>query len=721
MPSWKRPLARPFVVRSLELYHPRCLEALAKWYTKLPLPVALQCERLIHSNSLTPLELLNLHPLIHGLVQDHGAALAGKVLENFVFLLSQHDLIKNSPRRQDLTTALRNATRSAKKQAEVKKKVAIDPDLALCYQLYLTPTTYILEGPYPDKSNRVLRAYPEFHHHFIRVTFTDEGGQGRPLRRPHVCDFNHDKFIQAHVGDVLKRGFEFAGQRWEWLAYSQSALKEAQMLFMSPFTMSDGSLVDGDRIRSELGNFDAVIHQPAKYGARIAQTFSATQSSIRIPKEQTEEIDDSYDESGQYMFTDGAGDMSSQMARDIWNALGRKHHRTAPPSAFQARYGGCKGVWMVNSELIGKVLRIRPSQKKFESDSDSFDVASTSRHPGVTYLNQALVKRLKDSGIPSEIFLALQKRPVNGLEIALTGFSHAATVFANNRLATHFRGSAILSNLREMLGIDFDSSPKDNIDFFKRATMVGITHCLREIKFRARILVEGPALMGVCDAWNILEEGQIYANYNSVNQRGNVALEGRVLVTRSPIIHPGDIQFATAIGSVDPSSPLFQLVNVVVFSSKGKRPLPSMLGGGDLDGDLFNIITDKNLHPPRADAAGNYAAGKKKVLDQPSTMTDVANFVVYDRVGIISTRHLLIADQSDKNSDDARCMKLTTLASHAVDFVKSGVAVPRQEIPFADSRVYKPDFLAKEYDLSYPSQKALGKMFREVPVRFFKL
>ncbi|KAJ7592653.1 RNA-dependent RNA polymerase [Mycena floridula] len=609
-------------------------------------------------------------------------------------------------------TLFTRAAKDAQRQIAVET-ASLDPDLALCYQLYLTPTAQILEGPYPDKSNRVLRLYPGFHHHFLRVTFTDEGGESRRIRKPWGANFDHNQFVQVHVGGFLKQGFSFAGREWKWLAYSQSALKESQMLYMCSFNSPDGTFVTPQMIRNQLGIFDKVINQPAKYGARMAQAFSATNASIQIESKYVERIPDI--ECGSYCFTDGAGELSEDMAADIWHALTKRRGRTAPPSAFQARYGGCKGVWTVNHELAGKVLRIRPSQEKFASSSITFDVAATSKRPGVTYLNRPLIKLLEDLGVAPQTFLDIQRKAVQGLEVALTGYSLAGNMLGENNLASSFRGAALFTNLYEMLDIDFNSSPKDNIDFFKRAAMVGITHCLRDIKFRARILVEGPTLIGVCDVWNILKEGEIYVNQDNFKRKGRTALQGKVLVTRSPVIHPGDVQFAQAIGPVDPASPLFHLVNVVVFSARGSRPLPSMLGGGDLDGDLFNVITNEDLFPTKIMEAGSYDAVDPDKLTRPSEMDDVADFVVYDAVGQISTRHLTIADQSPEGSLDPRCYQLAQFASDAVDFVKSGVPVNTEKLPKADSKSFKPDFLAAAHDQQYPSKKVLGQMFRSVP------
>ena len=44
--------------------------------------------------------------------------------------------------------------------------------------------------------------------------------------------------------------------------------------------------------------------------------------------------------------------------------------------------------------------------------------------------------------------------------------------------------------------------------------------------------------------------------------------------------------------TVPEDSPLRQLYNCICFSQKGHRDLPSMLAGGDLDGDLYYIMWD---------------------------------------------------------------------------------------------------------------------------------
>ncbi len=376
------------------------------------------------------------------------------------------------------------------------------------------------------------------------------------------------------------------------------------MIFMTPFVEEDrdNRFVDSNTIRTDIGVFTNVIKQPAKYGARIAQVhflgivfflpcvnlyvqaFSATTASIMIDDREIDKMDDIINPANGNCFTDGAGDMSIEMAEAVWAKINRRRlHDPQPPSAFQARFiicilrsrptqadwhavrfAGCKGVWMVNPTLRGKKLRFTPSQEKFSSDSRTFDVASTfwlsspffqfmtviadhSEKPGITFLNRPLVKLLEDLGISKETFLRIQNKAVHQAELAQTSYEQAAIHFAKNNLGMSFRLPRLFDNLNTMLGIDFDSSPHGHIDFYKSVAMLGITSVLRlviacyledaglirfvrDIKYRARIQVAGPTLIGVCDTWGILEPDEIYVKVKG--EQTSRILRGVVAVTR---------------------------------------------------------------------------------------------------------------------------------------------------------------------------------------------
>lgn len=58
-------------------------------------------------------------------------------------------------------------------------------------------------------------------------------------------------------------------------------------------------------------------------------------------------------------------------------------------------------------------------------------------------------------------------------------------------------------------------------------------------------------------------------------------------------------------------------------------------------------------------------------------------------LGVIATRHMILADQRDKGTLDNDCLKLAELHSKAVDFSKNGHHVDLIELPRAEK--YRPD------------------------------
>jgi len=143
-------------------------------------------------------------------------------------------------------------------------------------------------------------------------------------------------------------------------------------------------------------------------------------------------------------------------------------------------------------------------------------------------------------------------------------------------------------------------------------------------------------------------------------------------------MHPGDIQVAEAI-DVPEGHPLTQVYNCVVFSQKGARDLPSMLSGGDLDGDLYTIIWDESLIPERTYPPADYPRQRPLELDRPVTNNDIKDFFIEfmksDQLGRISNLHVIMADRKPEGTCDPDCIKLAELASIAVDFSKSGIPV----------------------------------------------
>lgn len=125
-------------------------------------------------------------------------------------------------------------------------------------------------------------------------------------------DVDGTLFLQRRVGKILHEGFEVAGRKFEFLAYSTSSLREHAVWFVSPFRDPVEGYVNARTIRASLGDFSDLLRTPSKWAARIAQAFTATDPSVKIRRGQWEEQDDL----GPH--TNGVGTISLELADMIW-------------------------------------------------------------------------------------------------------------------------------------------------------------------------------------------------------------------------------------------------------------------------------------------------------------------------------------------------------------------------------------------------------------------
>lgn len=145
--------------------------------------------------------------------------------------------------------------------------------------------------------------------------------------------------------------------------------------------------------------------------------------------------------------------------------------------------------------------------------------------------------------------------------------------------------------------------------------------------------------------------------------------------------------------------------------------IPAFLftSGGDLDGDLYFVYWKKELLPQRKlFPPMNYEAlPKKEVLGTitVSHMTEfVAEYIRFDQLGVIDNAHKAQADSHEGGVESSICLQLAELHSQAVDAPKTGKWT---EMPKEAKVLVFPDFMMKSDKPSYPSDKVLGKLYRE--------
>ncbi|KAI4263619.1 MAG: hypothetical protein L6R42_001243 [Xanthoria sp. 1 TBL-2021] len=550
------------------------------------------------------------------------------------------------------------------------------------YRADVTPSTLQLAGPELECSNRVLRNYAKFSDHFLRVTFMEEDNE--PFYFDHTRS-NQDIFW-GRFKSLLQDGIKIGGRIYEFLGFSHSSLRAQTCWFLAPF-MDHNKRVDADMIISKLGDFSH-IQCPAKCAARVGQAFTDTSSSIAIDPAFVEEIGD-VERNGR-VFSDGVGTCSLGVLKTL-QATQRSF--SVPATIFQIRFAGAKGVISLDSRLQGYVLRLRPSMIKYRGTEEShIEICGIASRMLPLVLNRQLIKILEDLGISNKAFEDLQAGAIDELRSSVSSVRNAAAF-----LEKHNVGKSTYTPwlLRKIQSLGLASS--DDL-FFRDLLDAVVLIQLQDLKYRTRIPVkEGVTLYGIMDETGILEEGEVYCCW--VNREWHTEhASGTVLCARSPALHPGDLQIAKAV-TVPENSPLNELHNYIVFSSKGERDLPSQLSGGDLDGDLYHVIWDKSLIPDACHQPSEYPKLPPVDIGRPVTRTDMSDFFLkfmeQDQLGRVASQHMILADQYEQGTLHPDCIKLAELHSTAVDFSKTGIPIYEDQFPQSCRNTkFRPDFMA---------------------------
>lgn len=439
-------------------------------------------------------------------------------------------------------------------------------------------------------------------------------------------------------------------------------------------------------------------------------------------------VEDVYDHTKEYMFSDGVGLMSSELARNVAEKL-RLTARGIIPSAFQVRFGGAKGmltVWdaafpKVDTVRDGKRIEVilRGSMKKFECNHNTLEIVGYSKRLPL-FLNRQIITLLSGLGVPDEVFEKLQSKVLRQLDRAMQPDG------ATDALHLLYTSGAMDGGIK----LSMSGPTMDAAEFF-RAGLTCLTcehlfnmmyayrrRMIRELMLRARIPIEadkGVCAIGVMDELGVLRPGEIFCQYTVPSTRQIKIVRGRVTVGRSPCLHPGDIQPLMAVDRKE----LHGLVDVIVFPRVGMRPIPSMLSGGDLDGDIYFCIFDETIRFPCQFGYEpmTYAAPRPVTLPYAVRTEDVADFFVEyirnDKLGVIANAHVVYADKENDGITSRKCLQLADLHSVAVDFAKTGVParIPADLLP-RNVRGQYPDFMGKHPKVSYISTRVLGKLYR---------
>ncbi|XP_069103165.1 uncharacterized protein [Argopecten irradians] len=562
----------------------------------------------------------------------------------------------------------------------------LPPHFSMTRRLVVTPTRVIPLRKEPIVKNRIIRQYDD--DYFIRVIFRDED-----FTRLSAAQAEGLKNITERIRRFMDAKFEIGGRTYEFLACSNSQLREHGVWFFCP---NNGHTADSIRLAAGDLSQERNI---ATYVSRMGLCFSASRPTVEVDVDSgsVKYIDDI--KSGNYCFTDGIGKISVPLAKKVADSL----LMDPVPSAFQIRYGGCKGVVSQDPNLgNSEEIHIRKSMRKFNSPSKNLEILQTT-HPGQLHLNRQVITLLSGLGVKDTVFMALQEKMLFKM----------ADMFLDNTLAARALAEA-------NLGIKYKDLMRAGVSlineaFFRSVLMTIYKRKHGELIRKTRIEIDydqGRSMMGTVDETGTLAYGQVfvsYTRYDGMNFIGTKILQTEVVVAKNPCFHPGDLRKFQAVDVPE----LHHFVDCIVFPQNGLRPHPNEMSGSDLDGDMYFVCWDKNMHPPGQNKeAMDYESPGKSLLYRDVEVSDVTNFIAdyirNDQLGVIANAHVVHADL--KNIFCPECITLSKKHSDAVDFPKTG-QVPEMT---HDLRCEKyPDFMMKSDKPRYASKNVLGKLYRE--------
>ena len=575
---------------------------------------------------------------------------------------------------------------------------------------------------------------------------------------------------------ILQKGVKINGEIFSFLGCSSGGLKERKCYLIR------GDNLHAEKIRNENGNFSK-LKTVAKRIARFSLLLSnVKKTGIKIRDEQVLSEDDI--ERNELNFTDGCGGIALELARDVFKDVYRQekedlkkssefqlekrmlkhlqtkvfdvgastlhscYNKTNCPSVLQIRFQGCKGVlaldknlgslfvrgsqtnWESDAEARAddavKVLKIRPSMRKFETSSFPFIcVCDYSKPYTFGHLNRQFIRLLSSLGVPDNVFLRKQEDHLKRVKNMTSNLEDALVVlqwqkkFHLAELLIWYRKQKELSSLAKDDNDDKDCSlnevwtfiekqlkdvqrrivsqgRKDKVDA-PNLKVPGATESVDNSKFgkkaeKLKLLIpESRTLFGICEPTQLgqktfnLKYGECFVRV-TVNGKPETIV-GDVVVSKNPAYLQGDVRVLHAVSYPDLERHDL-LVDCIVFPVVGPRPHSVEIAGSDLDGDEYFVCWDPHLIPPKIVEPYGYPAYEaptsrqdlqtNALSEQERLQKDVQEMVKYfsiqnvaqKKVGRISSLFDKWADRKGAGSDE--CAQLGQLFARAVDSAKSG-------------------------------------------------
>ena len=452
-------------------------------------------------------------------------------------------------------------------------------------------------------------------------------------------------------------GITLGDRHYRFLASGNSQFREHGAYFFAPLPE-----LTIKQIRLWMGSFKD-IHGVALFNSRLGQCFSTTRAIATQPE--VVEIDDI--ERNGFKFSDGVGKMSLELAHVTARGVGLVYQE--PPSVFQFRLGGCKGVLAVWPELPGRQLHIRLTQYKFPASHEGLEIIRWSQF-ACSNLNRQLILVLSALGVPDSVFVRKLQEQLSDIEETIVNPEKALEIL--QRDIDHNQMTLALA------GMIVDGFQTRREPFITSLLRLWRAWAIKYLKEKARITISGGALLlGCLDETATLKGHYNYAPKLADNAPASEKMKhvpqifvqlskgpdgnpkvmlGPMIIARNPSLHPGDIRVVCGVDVPQ----LRHLKDCVVLPQTGVRDVASMCSGGDLDGDDFNVMWDPDILPKEWNHEPmDYSAPPKLIHKGDITDHDLSTFFVTymknDTLPRIAHAHIAHADSSKDGVKNEKC------------------------------------------------------------------
>ncbi|KPI36699.1 putative RNA-dependent RNA polymerase 2 [Cyphellophora attinorum] len=593
-----------------------------------------------------------------------------------------------------------------------------------------SPYRVKLNAPIVDKSCRLYRKFDNRTLMILNLPVVQKGELSKDLPYDEVYD---------EVVRWLSKPLHIAGLEWRaFFIDDQVRVRKDDVRFRQVHLFA----VNGDQPTVSLRDFmdwhipwtENVQSTDLKLFARFKLALSKTTPTVVIEQEDFIEVPDKQNPGGQVM-DDGAGLMSFSLAKAVSACAGLFEI----PSVFQGRVSGAKGVWIVVPDYVkqcrskrGFWITVSPSQLKIkphprhrvcDPEHRTFEISAFSKTLRPASLNTQLITVLHNQGVTKEVLEARLKEHsqeyYTSLRQAVDDSNGPAIRAWLQRYHPPVRNGEITmtgsvpsqkTDKQSML-LDAGFLPKD----------CNIMHDLLRLSLKDRLsemtekinpeIPESTTPFIIPDPYDVLDEGTAMLclpEGGFTDPRTGMPfshVDGRhALVARNPAYWPSDMQKIKLVYNLQ----LACFKNVLIFSTKGLRPLADLLSGGDYDGDKAFITWDreivdqfKNYDGPAPDAVRPedcYVKQESRPLSEifqsnprggPS-LTEVEKYLdkcicfnlSTSPLGMVSNEHAKLVYSLSLKGDGKRALnndgaiKLGALAGFLVDAFKQGYRLP---------------------------------------------